>query len=67
MLFKSPPQSFYKEMNILNTKLEVYHTQRRETDFQSSEDLDTEQSETLLPEASPTPSGPQSAPYSAVW
>nr|XP_048288636.1 single-pass membrane and coiled-coil domain-containing protein 2 isoform X1 [Myodes glareolus] len=60
-------ESFYKEMNILNTKLEVYHMQRRETDSQSSEDLDTEQSETLLPEASPTPSGPQSAPYSAVW
>lgn len=60
-------QSFYKEMNILNTKLEVYHTQRRETDSQSSEDLDMEQSEPLLPEASPTPSGPLSPPYSAVW
>ncbi|XP_013208231.1 single-pass membrane and coiled-coil domain-containing protein 2 [Microtus ochrogaster] len=60
-------ESFYKEMNVLNAKLEVYHTQRRETDSQSSEDLDTEQSEPLLPEASPTPSEPHSSPYSAVW
>ncbi|CAO2607222.1 Single-pass membrane and coiled-coil domain-containing protein 2 [Lemmus lemmus] len=60
-------ESFHKEMNALNTKLEVHHSRRRETDSQSSEDLDMEQSETLLPEASPPPSGSHSPPCSAVW
>ncbi|CAH7433064.1 Smco2 [Phodopus roborovskii] len=63
--------SFYKEMNVLNTKLEMYNTQGRETDRQtdshSSEDLDTEQTEPLLPEGPPAPSGSHPPLYSAVW
>ncbi|XP_040599559.1 single-pass membrane and coiled-coil domain-containing protein 2 isoform X2 [Mesocricetus auratus] len=60
-------ESFYKEMNILNAKLEKYNTQRRETDSHSSEDLDAEQTEPPLPEASPTPSESHSPLSSAVW
>ncbi|XP_052577313.1 single-pass membrane and coiled-coil domain-containing protein 2 [Peromyscus californicus insignis] len=61
-------ESFYKEMNVLNTKLEMYHTQGRETDSHSSEDSDAEQTEPLLPEASPTPSGSHTPPYLLpVW
>ncbi|ERE66141.1 hypothetical protein H671_8g19675 [Cricetulus griseus] len=60
-------ESFYKEMNVLNAKLEIYNTQERETDSHSSEDLDTEQIESPLPEASPTPPGSHSPLYSAVW
>ncbi|XP_051029282.1 single-pass membrane and coiled-coil domain-containing protein 2 [Phodopus roborovskii] len=64
-------ESFYKEMNVLNTKLEMYNTQGRETDRQtdshSSEDLDTEQTEPLLPEGPPAPSGSHPPLYSAVW
>lgn len=55
-------------MNVLNTKLEMYHTQGRETDSHSSEDSDAEQTEPLLPEASPTPSGSHTPPYLLpVW
>ncbi|XP_037059879.1 single-pass membrane and coiled-coil domain-containing protein 2 isoform X2 [Peromyscus leucopus] len=61
-------ESFYKEMNVLNTKLEMYHTQGRETDSHSSEDSDAEQTEPLLPEALPTPSGSHTPPYLLpVW
>ncbi|XP_052028730.1 single-pass membrane and coiled-coil domain-containing protein 2 [Apodemus sylvaticus] len=60
-------ESFHKEMNVLNSKLEMYYTQGSDADSHSSEDVDTEQEEPLLPEASPSPSVSASPPCSAVW
>ncbi|GAB1291442.1 Single-pass membrane and coiled-coil domain-containing protein 2 [Apodemus speciosus] len=60
-------ESFHKEMNVLNSKLEMYYTQGSDADSHSSEDVDTEQEEPPLPEASPSPSASAPPPCSAVW
>ncbi|KAL1775787.1 single-pass membrane and coiled-coil domain-containing protein 2 [Sigmodon hispidus] len=60
-------ESFYKEMNLLNTRLEMYHEQGRDTDSQSSEDLDPEQTQPLLPLGLPTPSGSPVPPHGTAW
>ncbi|XP_031239768.1 single-pass membrane and coiled-coil domain-containing protein 2 isoform X2 [Mastomys coucha] len=60
-------ESFYKEMNVLNSKLEMYYTQGSDVDSHGSEDVDTEQEEPLPLEASPSQSASCFPPCSAVW
>ncbi|XP_028613370.1 single-pass membrane and coiled-coil domain-containing protein 2 [Grammomys surdaster] len=61
-------ESFHKEMNVLNSKLEMYYTQGSDADSHGSEDVDAEeQEEPLLPEAPPSLSALPSPPCSAVW
>eukprot|EP00072_Mus_musculus_P059927 XP_011239933.1 PREDICTED: single-pass membrane and coiled-coil domain-containing protein 2 isoform X1 [Mus musculus] len=60
-------ESFHKEMNVLNSKLEMYYTQGSDADSHNSEDVDTEQEEPLVPEASPSLSASPTPPCSAVW
>nr|XP_021501667.1 single-pass membrane and coiled-coil domain-containing protein 2 [Meriones unguiculatus] len=60
-------ESFHREMDVLNTQLEMYHRQEREPGSHSSEDAAVEQAEALLPEASPAPSGSRPPACTAVW
>ncbi|XP_038964822.1 single-pass membrane and coiled-coil domain-containing protein 2 isoform X2 [Rattus norvegicus] len=59
-------ESFHKEINVLNTKLEMHYKQGSETDSHSSEDVAMEHEEPFILEASPSPSGSPSPPCSAV-
>uniref|UniRef100_A0A8D2JME5 Single-pass membrane protein with coiled-coil domains 2 n=1 Tax=Sciurus vulgaris TaxID=55149 RepID=A0A8D2JME5_SCIVU len=60
-------ENFYKDMTLLNTKLGMYHIQERETDSYSSEEMDVEEIEPLLPEASLPSLEQNSLPHIAVW
>uniref|UniRef100_A0A8C9Q8S2 Single-pass membrane and coiled-coil domain-containing protein 2 n=1 Tax=Spermophilus dauricus TaxID=99837 RepID=A0A8C9Q8S2_SPEDA len=60
-------QNFYKEMTLLNTKLGMYQIQERETDSYNSEEMNVEETDPLLPEASPPPLEQNSPPHVAAW
>uniref|UniRef100_A0A8C6QTE3 Single-pass membrane protein with coiled-coil domains 2 n=1 Tax=Nannospalax galili TaxID=1026970 RepID=A0A8C6QTE3_NANGA len=60
-------KNFHKEMDLLNAELGAYHTPETETDSYSSEDVDVEETDLLLSEASPPASGANSPSCSVVW
>uniref|UniRef100_A0A8C6EYL7 Single-pass membrane protein with coiled-coil domains 2 n=1 Tax=Marmota marmota marmota TaxID=9994 RepID=A0A8C6EYL7_MARMA len=60
-------ENFYKEMTLLNTKLGRYQIQERETDSYNSEEMNVEETDPLLPEASPPPLEQNSPPHIAAW
>ncbi|XP_046291821.1 single-pass membrane and coiled-coil domain-containing protein 2 [Marmota monax] len=60
-------ENFYKEMTLLNTKLGMYQIQERETDSYNSEEMNVEETDPLLPEASPPPLEQNSPPHIAAW
>nr|XP_044995377.1 single-pass membrane and coiled-coil domain-containing protein 2 [Jaculus jaculus] len=60
-------KNFYKEMNLLNSKLGLYHMEDGETDSDSSEETGPQEAEPLLPDASVPPSGLGRTLQSTLW